>query len=257
MKIKHLPLFLSFGAFLLFGSFALMYPSGAPAGYTGSPGDGNNCAACHGGTATTTAGLITSNIPSGGYVAGQTYQITATNNLSGSGKYGFEVSPQNSSGIQLGTLVAGTGSKLVSGGTKYITQSNASTTTSSWTFSWIAPQAGTGQVTFYGAMARNYNPGPVTLSSLVVQEALTTGLDEKPAIVSILTGESSGSISVVLNSTVNLAKIAVFDVSGRQLLNSSVSGGGNHLINQKFKTGIYIVMVQADNMVYKKKIMVM
>lgn len=258
MKIKHLPWILSSSAIMLFGSFALMYPSGAPAGYSGSPGDGNNCVACHGGTATTTAGLITSNIPAGGYVAGQTYQITATNNLTGSGKYGFEVSPQNSAGIQLGTLVAGTGSKLVSGGTKYITQSNASSTTNTWTFSWIAPQAGTGQVTFYGAMARNYNPGPVTLSSLVVQEALnTTGLEEKPALVSILAGESNGSIAVVLNTKVTQAKISVFDLSGRQLMNSSISGAGNHMLNQKFKTGIYIVMVQADNSVYKKKIIVL
>lgn len=257
MKIKHLPWILSSSAIILFGSFALMYPSGAPEAVTGSPGDGANCVKCHGGTATTTAGLITSDIPAGGYVAGQTYLITATNNLTGSGKYGFEVSPQNAAGIQLGTLVAGTGSKLVSGGTKYITQSNASSTTSTWTFSWIAPQAGTGQVTFYGAMARNY-PGPVTLSSLVVQEALnTTGLDEKPALVSILTGESSGSIAVVLNTKMTQARISVFDLSGRQLMNSFISGEGNHLLNKKFKTGIYIVMVQAENAVYKKKIMVM
>ena len=257
MKIKHLPWILSSAAILLFGSFALMYPSGAPAAVTGSPGDGVNCTQCHGGTATTSTGLITSNIPAGGYVAGQSYQITATNNLTGSGKYGFEVSPQNSIGIQLGTLVAGTGSKLVTGGTKYITQSNASSTTSSWTFSWIAPQVGTGPVTFYGAMAKNY-PGPVTLSSLTVQEALnTTGLEEIPASFNVIAGKSNGLISVVLNTNTNQAKIAVFDLSGRQLLNSSVSGGGTHLLDKKFKTGIYIVMVQADDIIYKKKVMIM
>lgn len=257
MKIKHLPWILSAAAILAFSSFALMYPSGAPAGYTGSPGDGKNCTGCHtGGTASTVAGLITSNIPSGGYIAGQTYQITATNNLAGSGNYGFEVSPQNAAGTQLGTLVAGTGSKLVSGGTKYVTQSNSSTT-KSWTFSWIAPAAGTGQVTFYGAMARSTGSN-TALSSLVVQEAINTALvKENPAAINVLSGRSDGLITVVLNTNINKAKISVFDLSGRQLLSSSVSGGGSHPLEKEFKTGIYIVTIQADGIIYKKKIMIM
>jgi hypothetical protein len=255
MKIRHLPLILSCTAIALFSSFALLNPGGAPASVTGSPGDGANCTQCHGGTATTTAGLITSNIPASGYVSGNTYQVTVTNNLTGSGKYGFEVSPQNSAGTQLGTLVAGTGSKLVSGGTKYITHSNASTTTNTWTFSWIAPQAGAGPVTFYGAMARNFT-GPTTLSSLVVQEAINTGLNEKQASVNVVSGGSNGLITVLLNTKANNAKISVFDLSGRQLLNTSVSGAGSYQLDQNFKTGVYIIMVQAEGTVFKKKIMV-
>jgi hypothetical protein len=254
MKIKHLPLILLATVVIFLSSFALMYPSGAPASVTGSPGDGANCAKCHGGTATTTAGLITSNIPATGYIAGQTYLITATNNIAGSGKYGFEVSPQNAAGTQLGTLVAGTGSTLVSG-SKYITQSNASSTTKSWTFSWVAPASGTGQVTFYGAFARNY-PGPVTLSSLAVQEAITTGLPENTASLNLLASGVNGLITIVLNTTANKAKISVFDLSGRQLYSTSVSGEGSYQLDQTFKTGIYIIMVQAEKATYKKKILV-
>ena len=171
MKIKHLSWILSGIGLLFLSSYTILYPNGAPAAKTGSPGDGSNCTECHGGSPTTTAGLITSTIPVTGYVAGQTYQITATNPLTGSGKMGFEVSPQNVAGTQLGTLVAGTGSHLVTGGTKYVTHTNANTTTNTWTFGWIAPAAGTGAVTFYGAFARN-KPGPVTLSSLTIQEAV-------------------------------------------------------------------------------------
>lgn len=257
MKIKHLPWILSAAAILLFSSYALMYPSGAPAGYTGSPGDGKNCSGCHtGGTASTVAGLITSNIPSGGYIAGQTYQITATNNLAGSGNYGFEVSPQNAAGTQLGTLVAGTGSKLLAGGSKYVTQSN-SNTTKSWTFGWIAPAAGTGQVTFYGAMARSTQSN-TALSSLVVQEAINTALPkETPASVSVIAGESKGFINVGLNTNAYNAKVSVFDLSGRQLLSTTLSGSGSHQLNQQFKTGVYIVVVQAEDTVLKKKIFVL
>jgi hypothetical protein len=169
MKIKSPVLLVSALLVLLLSSFEIFYPNGAPAGMTGSPGDGNNCTSCHGGTASTSAGWITSNIPAAGYVAGQTYQITATNSLTGSGKYGFEVSPQNAAGTLLGTLTAGTNCKFADGNSKYITHSNATSSLHVWTFNWTAPAAGTGTVTFYGAFARN-KPGPVTLSTLVVSE---------------------------------------------------------------------------------------
>jgi hypothetical protein len=172
MKIRHLPLFTGILFVLLLSSFIALNPNGAPAAKTGSPGDGSDCAECHGGTAAPVTGWITSNIPAAGYVPGQSYQITATNSITGSGKMGFEVSPQNAAGALLGTLTAGSGSKLVGSG-KYVTHSNANTTNNTWTFTWTAPAAGTGTVTFYGAFARN-KPGPVKVSTLVVNEQLVS-----------------------------------------------------------------------------------
>lgn len=195
MKAKRLLYIFIIAAVSIMISASLLYPSGAPAAKTGSPGDGANCSECHGQTATTTAGLITSNIPAAGYSPGQTYQITATNSLTGSGKFGFEVSPQNQAGAQLGTLVAGSGSKLV-GGTKYVTHSNANSTTNTWSFGWIAPAAGTGAVTFYGAFAKNYS-GPTTLSTLLVQEALAL-----PAPAGPITGPASVCVGTVENYSV-------------------------------------------------------
>jgi hypothetical protein len=203
MKIKNL-LFtlLSVATIILISSYG-MYPGGAPAAKTGSPGDGASCSQCHGQAASTTAGLITSNIPADGYIPGQTYQITATNTLTGSGKYGFEVSPQNIAGTQLGTLVAGTGSKLV-GGTKYVTHSTSNSTTHTWTFGWVAPAAGTGEVTFYGAFAKNYS-GPTTLSTLTVQEAASL-----PAAAGPITGPAA----VCVNSTENYSVEAIAGATG-------------------------------------------
>jgi hypothetical protein len=169
MKKRNLILFTSVTALILFSSFMVLYPGGSPAGYTGSPGDGNDCSNCHNNNPTTATGWITSTIPVAGYIAGQTYQITATNNITGSGKYGFEISPQNASGALLGTMTAGSNSHLVGSGNKYITQSSASSSIKTWTFSWTAPVAGTGQVTFYGAFARNFS-GPTTICNLTVSE---------------------------------------------------------------------------------------
>ncbi len=185
MKTKRLPLFISLASIVLLSSFVAFYPTGAPAAKTGSPGDGSNCTECHGGTPTTVAGWITSNIPAGGYTPGQTYQITASNQLTGTGKFGFEVSPQNAAGTLLGTLAAGTNSQLV-GSNKYVTHTSANTSNSTWTFNWTAPVAGTGQVTFYGAFAKG-KPGPVRLSTLVVNEAVAA----PPAAAGPITGPAS------------------------------------------------------------------
>jgi len=174
MKIKTISvIILLLGVISLFSSFGgdenTDYPSGAPAGYTGSPGDGMDCHNCHGGVASNVAGWITSDVPTQGYTAGTTYTITVS--VSGSGNKGFEVSPQNASGTLLGTLVAGSGSHLTGSG-KYVTQSNQSSSNPKvWTFQWIAPPAGTGTVTFYGAFCVSK---PVTkLSTLVVNESVS------------------------------------------------------------------------------------
>ncbi len=156
--------------------------SGAQPGHTGSPGDGKNCTFCHGGTASAVTGVITSNIPSSGYTAGQTYTITVTTN--GSGRKGFQVSPQNVSGSLLGTLIAGTGNQLVGNG-KYVTHSSGVLTpTATWSFQWIAPPTGTGAVTFYGAFV--IGQPNVRISTLTVQEASFPGDSNCDGVVNVL-----------------------------------------------------------------------
>jgi hypothetical protein len=208
------------GGILLAGtgilSTGFYYPDGAPAGMTGSPGDGNNCTSCHGGTPSNVQGWITSNIPASGYVPGQSYQITATNGITtGSGKYGFEVSPQSASGALLGTLTAGTANKLIGNG-KYVTHSNASSNTV-WNFTWTAPVAGTGTVTFYGAFVHG-KPGPVALTNLAVTEnstGLTENLDE--AIISLFPNPCKDQFQIVTPASANDQQVVVYDIEGKEV----------------------------------------
>ena len=150
------------------------YPGGSPGGYTGSPGDSKNCTYCHGGSATSALGWISSDIPAQGYIPGETYTITVT--VSGTGDKGFEVSPQAPDGTLLGTLVDAAGVHLVNG-SKAVTHDNSSSANPKvWEFQWTAPDAGTGEVTFYGAFTLNK---PVTkLSVLVVQEDQSVSIEE-------------------------------------------------------------------------------
>ncbi len=214
MNLKRLLIFLPILLLFVitFSSF-MPYQGGAPSPYyyTGSPGDAHSCSSCHGGSSTA-AGWVTSNIPGSGYVPGTVYQITATNSISGSGRYGFELSPQSPTGTYLGTLAAGTGTKLV--GTKWITHSTASTTVSSWTFSWTAPPAGTGDVTFYASFARSTGSS-VRLSTLVVTEAAST-----PAAA----GPISGPVTVCANASSNYS---VGTIAGATSYVWSVPSGAN------------------------------
>jgi hypothetical protein len=174
MKKKiYLLLLLAFSATFLLTAYSgddSDYPSGSPAGYSGSPGDGQDCHNCHGGSVGTVSGWITSDIPASGYVPGTTYNITVT--VTGSGGHGFEVSPQNPTGSFLGTLIAGSNSHLVGSGNHWITQNQKiNSNPATWTFQWTAPVAGSGPVTFYGAFT--VTKSNTKLSTLLVNENMT------------------------------------------------------------------------------------
>ncbi len=183
--------------------------NGADPGYSGSPADGATCANanCHNTTATASAGWIASNIPVTGYVPGTTYTITATATQAALVRYGFEISPQNTAGNLIGTMVVGTGTQLVGGG-KYITHTNAGTTgttgSHTWTFTWIAPPSGTGAFTFYGAFNCTNNDthdtgDQIHTSTLAVTEDVPAGIDCGIfSIASPLSIDCSGNITPVV-----------------------------------------------------------
>jgi len=187
-------LFVVFSVFNLLAPNAISNPTGAPAGNTGSPSDATTCAeSCHGGSAVTQAGLITSTIPTAGYTPGTTYTITATS--TGAGDKGFQISPQNISGTLLGSLISGTGSQIV--GIKYITHTiPKTTTTATWTFQWTAPAAGTGSVTFYGAFA--ITQSTTKKSTLVVNEAVVVAA---PSITSFTPTSALVGTTVTITGT--------------------------------------------------------
>jgi len=188
--------------------------SGALPGHTGSPGDGKNCTFCHGGTASPISGVISSNIPAAGYVPGESYTITVA--TSGSGRKGFQVSPQNIAGDLLGTLTAGTGNKLVGNG-KYVTHSSGVLTPNAeWSFVWTAPQAGTGDVTFYGAFV--ISQPNVFVSALTVQEAGLPGDANCDGVVNVLDVVAVANYVMGLNPTPFCPENA--DVNGDGIINT-------------------------------------
>ncbi len=153
----------------------------APTGMTGSPSDGSNCTACHSSfTAESISGVISTDIPQDGYVAGETYNITISGTEeSGFMRYGFSLTAENLAGSKVGTFTAGSNS-VVSG--NHIGHNPAITSSSpSWTFTWTAPSQGTGNVTLYGAFVQaNGTAGSsgdkVKLSNVSFDENTSTSL---------------------------------------------------------------------------------
>ena len=184
---------------------ATSYTAGSPSACTGSPGDNFiTCTDCHSGPLESfQAGWITSNVPATGYAPGTTYTVTASITRSGHTKFGFEVSPQDISGNFLGTmmLLNSTETQLISNG-NYITHKAAGTNGSggvkSWSFNWIAPAQGTGDVTFYGAFnATNANGGSggdtIFVSTLTLSECQSLN---QPVAISGYTSICPGSSQI-------------------------------------------------------------
>ena len=233
------------------------YPSGAPAGYTGSPGDGQNCTACHGGSSSTQAGIISSNIPVSGYSPGLSYTITVS--LTGSGNKGFEVSPQDAGGALLGTLTAGPGSKLVGSG-KYCTHTtDVGGSSATWNFTWTAPAAGTGSVSFFGAFT--ISKSVTKLSTLVVNES-NVGIPCRTTDISSFSlspNPSTGIISIYwINKNENSLMLRVIDLNGKILRTESITEKGSPLIHRmdlsSLQKGVYFVKVETKEGVRTEKL---
>jgi hypothetical protein len=219
-----------------------------------------NCTSCHNGSAATVQNWITSDVAPAGYNPGQTYTITVT--VTGSGNKGFEVSPQNTAGDKLGTLIAGTGNKLVGSG-KYVTHSNSSSANPKvWTFQWTAPSAGTGNVTMYGAFA--LNKAATKLSTLVISENTATGIEEEQVNRMVLLFPNpadhylNASFDLISSANVTLSLVNVSN-GIKTILRQEYMSEGSH--NYRFDSsglasGLYIFKVESGKQNLESKVLI-
>ena len=274
---KNLLILISAGLVIALSSTTLLVtsnPTGAPAGVANDPSSNNaTCTNCHGGTATNATAAeasITSTIPSAGYTPGATYTITATVNFTGRSTFGFEVSPQNSSGIKLGTLINTSNQTKLVGAAKYVTHTtagNSGANTKSWTFNWTAPAVGSGAVTFYGSfMAANGNgtsSGDIVYrSSYTVSEAVASGISEVEANTNALTVINlKNALQLSYNAqSVATVNVELYTLNGTLVSTTSFeqqNAGAVNLnvdVKEGLNTGIYIVKVQQGTQVLTKKL---
>lgn len=245
--------------------------TGAPAGRTGSPGDGGNTCStvgCHGATPqTTTINMFSVGVPAAGYNPGQTYLVQVSFN--GTFIKGFQISPQNQSGALLGELINTTTSgnqstKLVGSG-KYITHTIAqSQANASWTFQWRAPAAGTGAVTFYGAFVNGRNQQLFT-QSITVQENPAASIAETGKLKQFRMYPNPVNDRLTLSYSLERTEkvnIKVYDITGRealQLINEQQEAGEHQMsfdLKPQLNPGVYFVSVDAGGKRFSQKLLV-
>jgi hypothetical protein len=229
-------------------------PTGAPAGHTGSPYDNKNCTVCHGGTAVNVTGFLSSNVPSAGYTPGMTYLLTCA--FSGTGNKGFQISPQNAQGNLMGTIFMGTNSQLV-GDFKYITHASAiSATNASWSFTWVAPDAGTGPVTFYGAAV--IGKPNVKLFTLTIPENTGSNVNENTlSKINIYPNPTSDYLYI---SGINSSEFEInfYSFDGKLVKSETVANNNsyNKIETADLSKGIYLTQIKDKENSYIKKIVI-
>ncbi len=254
---KTLVFTLSFLIFIIAQTYLSSYINGAPAGYTGSPGDGKTCATstCHTGSASVVNGWIISSIPEEGYTADSIYTISVSANEEGRTKFGFEFSPQDLIGNQLGTLIPSSQTQLRGAG-KYITHKSSSVLGSGskiWTFEWEAPSNGSGAVNFYAAINCSNNNGTISgdhiyRDKLSVQEKLSVFIDENLLhdTYTVYPNPTSGIIKLNKSvSSAGLTQVDLHNLSGDLVYSSKYSNRPKEeLVDLSFlSNGLYILTV--------------
>ncbi len=240
-----------------FGPDSVTSSAGAPPGYTNSPADGKNCSHCMGGSATAVTDWITSDVPAAGYMNDSVYTITVT--ATGAGKKGFEVSPQDLTGNLVGTLFAGSGSKLVGSGS-YITHTAPKTATpSTWTFTWKAPSTGNDDIIFYGSIAVTQSQTKTTTMTITkntvgIAEQGITGLKVFPNPVKDkfaigMQLPRSGKVRIEL---LNLRGFVIAVLTDEFSTTGSFSR--EFAVNQP--AGMYLLRIRTDNGLLTKKLIV-
>jgi hypothetical protein len=236
-------------------NYSVLYASGPPAGYSGDPAnDLRDCSSCHSGPEVQSqTGWITSNIPTEGYLPGSTYTITATAKGTGHTKFGFQVSPQDTLGNFLGTLVnTGSNTKLTSD-PNYITQSAAGATGSdsvSWTFDWTAPAEGSGETNFYGAFNIANGDGrtsgdTIMVSILSIKEFITSIPDISAGglKVSLYPNPASDFVTIDADNSILGSSYYIIDQAGKQVLKGKISSTITQVDIRQLEKGMYFIQV--------------
>lgn len=243
---------------------AMRDPNGPPAGRTGAPGE-TTCGAsgCHTGGAFT--GTISINGLPDTVVANQSYMVTL-NHASNATKAGFELTCLDSINLKAGTLTAGSGSSLTSGGGRqYVRQSSPKTLSNgstAWTFSWKAPAAAAGnKLTFYSAsLAANGNgqrtgDNPLLgTRNVVLQTVSPTTEPAETDWVKLYPTTVHGWLHIDLKNGDN-ARARIFDQQGKITLETSLNAQ-NQLAVSALPKGLYVTEITAEGKVARKRFVV-
>ncbi len=226
--------------------FLLSYSSGAPFGYSGSPGDnGRTCTQCH--TADGNSympSIALQNFPAT-YQPGQTYRIHLTVGGTSNSKFGFEATVEDNNHQKQGVFGAVSGSTQAIQNNTYITHTSSSTTAGDWLFDWTAPAAGHGTLKMYYAINLANGNGQST------GDYVQSDFAEMQEDVSNLTEIKKNKLEIYPNPAVEIINIKNLEMQDMQA--EAIDMAGRIYPLHKYANRIYISHLPKGNYVLKLK----
>lgn len=193
---------------------------------TGSPVSAGTCNLCHNGGSfnpTTSIQLLQDNQPVDSYVPGETYTVRLLIDADNSpSAYGFQMTALNDNDANAGTFQnEPNGTRLINVSGRRYFEHSMRLTNNSVDVEWIAPEAGSGDASFYAAgLAVNGNGG--TTGDIASTASLTITEMSGSASVAIENGEKlrlfpnpAHDVLFIDGSEDEIQSISILDLSGR------------------------------------------
>ncbi len=261
--------------------------NGAPIASTGAPLE-TTCAksTCHNTYAVNSGeGLLDLQIAGNAgnsYTPGATYRLTVSLNQNNINRFGFQLQAlKNTDNMQAGTLVITDSlrTQTLAGGNEftgrnYATYKYAGTEPytnglGQWSFDWIAPEAGAGDITFYYAGVAADNDG-TDYGDLVYTKQLTllgttTGVNQitNDLSLQVFPNPVRNQLTVTYNAQqAGTTEIIFLDLKAGQLhlLGNTFSNAGLQTtvldVANRFAAGIYLLQVKSGSHVHTQKIVI-
>jgi hypothetical protein len=229
----------------------MSYSSGAPAGKTGSIGDGGNTCAttgCHTADGVNySPNIYVSGFPADGYMPGQTYRINLQTSGVSNSVTGFECVVENNSNRRVGAFNSIDGNTQAVHNNDYIAHTSAGTANHSWLFDWTAPATSQGNLTFYYAV--NFANG----NGMSDHDYVQTGSLNVNEHTGNLDGFFENTIKIYPNPTKailyinvskNIDKASVLDMNGKEY---EISIHNNQADVSFLPQGNYLLQLETEN----------
>lgn len=197
---------------------------------TGAPGDnGSTCVTCHSGGSFGTVSVLvelkdSENNTVTEYVPEQLYDVdvTVTNSAGSPAGYGFQMISMNGNTSLNSFSDPGTGVRLSTSSSRQYVEHNQANAGGQFSFKWLAPEPGTGDVDFYfGANAVNGNGntgsdnatiGDISFAEVAGDTTDTTGNEEPEGLIELSINENV--LSVYPNPAQNVLFVEGYTTNG-------------------------------------------
>jgi hypothetical protein len=222
---------------------------------TGSPVSTTNCTACHttfSYNTSATSTLLDNGVAVTEYVPGNTYTLRVEIQSTGASGHGFQVVgllDDNSTAGSASTTASNTQISTLNGREYF--EHNGLATGGVYDMTWVAPVAGSGDVTFYGSCVASNASGNTdrdeyaNIPSLTISESTANSVNQLHAN-KIKVYPNPATDFVQISSDYAVESIRVFSVSGKMILSENLTGLQYIMDVQEWSNGVYIIELTTD-----------